>query len=1375
LNWGFLRIFFLKFPANFEHNPTDKKMLTPFKFLNTLILNTSTFCLTNTSLMVKSDLSIGQFTFDISAFKTTVPFLLLLLFLLIYCKFKDKSNNGYLKSITVKSKNESFRTGFLYVGILVMVLETTLEILNLRSLNLFLTNFIFASILIGIHFLSKKLTYVFESLDTIAKILFVIAFMYICKNLLDVSSNNLPRFGFLLLFFFSHSLLRPIKTYYFFICCVFIFLSLIFAYDLLPIEDSILLFNYYFLILGVNYVRHSSLTNINNKFKFTNEIVNNGNTLIFVANKKGEILFFSETVQSILGYQINEVMGYKLWEVTESTEFISEKFDNDNRDEITFIRKVKCKNKKYKYIQWNKKKYSEDLIIGFGQDVTNEVNTTKKYEILLESATDMIYELNKYGKYIYINKNSEKVLGYSLSELYKINFTALIRVDFLESVQHFYLNPSEQMTDFPILEFPIIKKNGEEIWVSQKVSILRDELNKITGYAAIIRDVSFIKNIEKERTEKLEKKIKYDRIIRDLAIKSSTSNKSAESILKTILAITTRSMGVNRSSYWNYSSEEIECVSIYPLNEGKFKKGTVLSKEQYPNYFSFFEENKQIIAFDISSHHATKELLINHPNANKKHSLLDITVALEGKISGILSIIVSSDKNIIWDTEDINFAQSVGNIIRMLFESEIRIKTEKKLVYKSDLLSAMALCTEKLLSITDIDALFSQVLVIMGNATNSNRAFYYEKDQNNPFVSQKYRWVLDSTSLVDNLTELQNLPIEYFEEMMPFLSENQVFQSIVSNIKNKDLKSKLSNVNVVSLVLFPVFIKHKLHGFLGFNNLDKEKVWSEDEIKILQTLARNIASSIERINNEIAIFESEEKFRLLANNIPGTVYLAENDIDYTKLYLNDEIEKLTGYAKAEFLEKRIIYTNLIHPGDASNIAHESAKRLSKFEPFHLTYRIVNKTGEIVWVEEFGDVVTKDGKIIYIEGIMIDITKRKEAEEAVAAKEYAEAANRAKSEFLANMSHEIRTPLNGIIGFTDLLMKTKLGETQQKHMITVNQSATSLLDIVNDILDFSKIESGKLDLYIEKIQVADLLDQTIDLISFEANQKKLHLELNLSSDIPKYFWVDIVRLKQVLINLLANAVKFTDKGFVKLDVTLIEEKDNSTNRIRFAVIDSGIGIMEINMDKIFKAFSQEDESTTKKFGGTGLGLTISNKLLGLMGSRLNLVSETDVGSSFYFDLDLKTSNNPIKLATLIPNPQYVSNNIILETNAKFKNLKIMIVEDNKINMLLLKTIIKNIIPEAIIFEILNGQEATLKFEALNPDIIFMDIQMPIMGGYEATKEIRNLSLGKNVPIIAVTAGAEKDEKEKCIKIGMNDYISKPIARGIIEETLVKWLV
>lgn len=398
---------------------------------------------------------------------------------------------------------------------------------------------------------------------------------------------------------------------------------------------------------------------------------------------------------------------------------------------------------------------------------------------------------------------------------------------------------------------------------------------------------------------------------------------------------------------------------------------------------------------------------------------------------------------------------------------------------------------------------------------------------------------------------------------------------------------------------------------------------------------------------------------------------------------------------------------------------------------------------------------------------IDILKQSKKE--------AEDANKAKTEFLANMSHEIRTPLNGVIGFSDLLMQSNLTETQMEYMNTVNTSAKTLLDVVNDILDFSKIEAGKLELDIDNFKIKLLSNQVIEAIKYQTIQKKLELNITLSDNLPHVVKGDKMRLRQILINLLGNAIKFTNKGFIELKIETIAVHKNGTNTIRFSVIDTGIGIDKRNQEKIFEAFTQEDSTTTRRFGGTGLGLTISNKLLGLMKSKLNVVSELGKGSTFYFDVNFEVNDESV----LGTDNNATDHGLLLKNmgNSELKqDTTILIVDDNSVNIFLSKILVKKILPNAIIYEAVNGLDAVNKYSEQRPDIILMDVQMPVMNGYEATEAIRKLeNSGFRTPIIGLTAGVLLGEKEKCIDAGMDEYVSKPVVKETLEKMFYKWLV
>ncbi len=501
----------------------------------------------------------------------------------------------------------------------------------------------------------------------------------------------------------------------------------------------------------------------------------------------------------------------------------------------------------------------------------------------------------------------------------------------------------------------------------------------------------------------------------------------------------------------------------------------------------------------------------------------------------------------------------------------------------------------------------------------------------------------------------------------------------------------------------------------------------------------------------------------LANVIEGThAGTWELRISDEMMLLNERWARVIGYSLEELEPvSREIWERLVHFDDRALFRHSLEQCLSgERQYFECEYRMHHKNGGWIWVSDRAKVVSRlaDGSPERMAGTHVDITKRKEDEKNLAlALQSAEKATRTKSEFLANMSHEIRTPMNGVLGMTEQLLESKLTDDQRDLAETVRLSARSLLTIINDILDISKIEAQKIILDPVRVSIRDLSKELEAMFLPQVSAKSIRYKTEISNDIPGYVLLDSVRLRQILINLIGNAVKFTPHfGEVVVRVRL-SNMEHGHCLIFFSVSDSGIGVPPEKQARIFEAFSQADSSTTRVFGGTGLGLSIAGNLIKLMGGTLELKSEVGSGSQFFFEL--KTS---VVLPPESPEKDKIESSVHPAPLAPaLQGLRILLAEDNLVNQKLAVRILQKEGHHVTVAQ--NGVEVLEQLKNGRFDIILMDLQMPEMGGEEATSHIRKLP-GPHIPIIALTANAMAGDRQRCLDAGMDDYVSKPIDKN-----------
>lgn len=555
-----------------------------------------------------------------------------------------------------------------------------------------------------------------------------------------------------------------------------------------------------------------------------------------------------------------------------------------------------------------------------------------------------------------------------------------------------------------------------------------------------------------------------------------------------------------------------------------------------------------------------------------------------------------------------------------------------------------------------------------------------------------------------------------------------------------------------------------------------------------------ISMNSQRIEYEYRVSEShlrerEGQLRALGDNLPdGFVYqfeLGESKRGFS--YISAGVERMLGLKATDLIRDAQPLFSMMAPDSYAEYLQDEERCFREQSQYSGVLQFNPPSGRAVWLHvRSAPMQCFAGEPVWA-GVAVDITKLKETEAELErhrnhlelmvnertvalmdAKQAAEAANVAKGSFLANMSHEIRTPMNAVIGLSELLLRKHQEPDTADKLGKIRTAGKHLLSIINDILDFSKIEAGKLQLSEEKVDVRALPVNVCSMVAELAHSKGIQLKTEVDF-LPPQLLGDRTRLTQALLNLVSNAVKFTQMGSVTIRAIKVSEDTDSVS-IRFEVIDTGIGISQEAMHRLFNPFEQADSSTVRSFGGTGLGLAITRRLAQLMGGDASVQSTLGEGSTFSITACLKKIDGDNVDATLV-----AASDAVAQLREKFSSTRILVVEDNEINQMVAQEILKD---AGLVCDLANDGEEAASIVRTSPPgtyaLLLMDMQMPKMDGLAATKIIRQLETGGEIPIVAMTANAFKEDEERCIAAGMNDFVSKPVDPDQLYCTLLKWL-
>ncbi len=965
--------------------------------------------------------------------------------------------------------------------------------------------------------------------------------------------------------------------------------------------------------------------------------------------------------------------------------------------------------------------YSRDLYGGNGKLREGETFETRREEALLREAQKIArmgyWELDITENRVHWSDEVFTLFGFEPQsfQLDHEGFLALVHPEDRDRVGQAYTLHLQTRKDYDTI-FRIITADHQTKYVHERCRTDYDEEGKPVRSLGIVTDFTWQMEAEEARREREKRAQRQRAAVSYIFRKESIFQGSLTEALEKINFEASKAFDVEKVGVWIFSegNEALRCFSAYDAKTGCHTSGDIIHRWEYPEYFETLLSDRTIAAEDVMNDPRLAKIVESRLAPSRVTAMLDAVIIQEGRLVGVFCL-GHTETPRKWHTGEEAFATTIAAIVAQLFENAERRRVAE--VLRQNEANLTAILENDAVSIWALDKEYRVIY--------TNPVFYQ--------------------GFFDAYGVRLNKGVPYLEALPPV--KRALWKENFDAVLNR---RSVQFFDTVAIGQESIYIDVAMNPVL-----------SENEVKGISVFSKNIT---EQILAEKALQESQKRYHDILEVAPVGIMVYQNE---KVRYINPSGLALLGAERVEtVLDKNV--RSIIHPDDADSCLNTIRDILSGVASIPaIEARILRFDGTQRFTELTFSSLHYDGALA-VQVIARDITERREAEEDRIARKVAEEANRAKSVFLSNMSHEIRTPLNAIIGFAQILKRdSSLSPKQVEQLQTIARSGEHLLKLINDILDLSKIEAGKLQIHPSPFDLHKLIADIENMFRFRAEEKGLQFIVELKESVPQYVRSDEGKLRQILINLLGNSVKFTKFGGLVLRLKAGSPGKEGTLqkelRLFIEVEDTGPGIPEDEIPQIFDSFRVS--SAGRAAGGTGLGLAITKSLLELMGGGISVNSQVSRGSIFRFELPI------VRLENLEVEGNRTKRTIVgLEPRSG--PYRILIVDDQKDNRELLRDLL-----EPIGFRVRtaqNGQEGLYLFERWFPNLILMDMRMPILDGYEATRKIKATERGRKTPVIAVTASAFEDEEKSVLATGVDGYLRKPVCPDDLFELIEKLL-